>query len=167
MATHFDAVFSLVTASSDDPLVGVGHATEDIELADLPTDCRGNGVGERIGKRTEAAPGLRQQVEQAQLGEDIVVPRRRRPDEARKTPNAVGEAACLSVDESSSEVVPRGESGQCWVGEACPDSIFEPPVEFGESRVHSFHAFVSRVVAIVVGNGRRHGLVDRVPIWSR
>ena len=130
MTTDFDAVLAHVAPPGHDPVIGVGHTGKDIGLLDLPANRRCNGIGEWSWQRAEVTTGLREQVEEAQFGEHVVVPVGRRSNEAGEATDAVGEAAGLRVDQPSGEVVPGCVTGERRVGQAGADPVVEPAIEF-------------------------------------
>ena len=132
-------------------IVGVGHTTEDVGLANLPADRGGHGIGERTRQRSDAAAGLRQQVQHAEFGEHVAVPVGRGADEPCQPSDPVGEAAGLRIDEPGGELVPRAVAGERRVGEPGAHPVVEPPVEFRQPGVHPLHPFVTASIPVRVG----------------
>ena len=159
MPADFDAVLSLIATPGDDPVVGIGNSTEYISFAHLPADRRGHRIRKRIGKGAEPATRLREQMEQPEFGEHIVVPGRGCPNEPRKPSDPVGETASLCVDESRSEVIPRCVASERWVSKAGANAIVKPTVELSEPGEHPLDPLVSGIVALVFGRRLRRRIV--------
>ncbi len=143
VTAYLDAVLSGVAARGDDPRVGVGYAAEHVGLADLPTHRGRHRVGEWPRQRTETPTRLRQQVQQAEFLQHVAVPIGRRPHQTGQSPDAIGEAAGLRVDEARRQLVPRRVPRERRVGEPRTQAVVEPPVELGEPGEHPLDALVA------------------------
>ena len=144
---HLDEVLADVAAAGDEPVVGLRRRRLDVGLAHLPAARDGDAVGERARQLRNALAGLGEEVQDAHLGEHLLVPVGLGADPPGEPADAVGEGAGTGVGETAGQLVPRGEAGDARVGEPGAQAILEPAVELDEPAEEPLDAIVARRVA--------------------
>ena len=109
-----------------------------------------------------AGPG--EQVQDAELGEDDLVPVGAGADHTGETAHAVGEGAGAGVDEACGELVPRRVAGERRVGETGADAIVEPALELDETADETLDALVP--LALEIDGAARPARRRRLPACS-
>ena len=95
-----------------------------------PSRPRRRGGPGRSGRRW---PACGEQVQDAELGEHVLVPVGPGADDAGEPADTVGERAGLGVDEPGGDVVPRGVAGERRIGQPGAHPVVEPAVELDEA----------------------------------
>ena len=115
----------------------------DVGLAHLPPARHGDTVGEVARQPRHALTGLGEEVEDADLGEHVVVPGRLGADPAGEPAHTVGECGGTGVGESPGDLVPGREAGDARIGESAPEPVFEPAIELDQSPDELLDALVA------------------------
>ncbi len=142
--THLDEIFTGVAAASYQPAVGLRGDCLDIGLAHLPPARHGDTVSEVARQPRHALTGLGEEVEDPDLGKNVIVPGRLGADPAGEPAHTVGECCGTGVGESPGDLVPGREAGDARIGESAPETVFEPAIELDESSDEFLDALVAR-----------------------
>ncbi len=171
---HLDEILAGVAAAGDQPAVRLGGDCLDVGLAHLPPARHGDTVGEIARQPRHALTGLGEEVEDADLGEHVIVPGGFGADAAGEPTHPVGECGSAGVGESPSDLVPRREAGDARIGEAAAETVFEPAIELDESTRRASRCarrvpgpWVGRLLVAHGGGSLTSAAAGRVPVGRR